>query len=284
MAIKDVLLSLASYPDRTADASIDRALDIAAELGCRTTALTFEAEFDFVRSSGAFTRMVIDLREMAREESVKSSANAKALLSHFSGEARRRGLEHETVLAKSSAFTLPEALVEHAKFHDLTIIPVQDGYGAEQWYAETAIFGSGRPVLVLPGPSKFRPSPLLSCAVIAWDFGAPAARALGEAMPLLEKAGHVQLVTVRGEKHISSKHAHREMAQHLKVHGIEASFREIDAAGRSATDAIHAFLAEVDASLLVMGAYGHSRMREFVLGGVTRSMLDQPAVPVFLSH
>ncbi|MBS0470639.1 MAG: universal stress protein [Proteobacteria bacterium] len=284
MAIKDVLLSLASYPDRTPDASIDRTLAIAAELGCRTTALTFEAEFDFVRSSGAFTRMVVDLREMAREESIKSGTNAKALLARFQEAAKRFGVDHDTVLARSSAFTLPDALIEHAKLHDMTVIPLQDSYGVEQWHAETTIFGSGRPVLVLPGPVGFKPGPLLNSVVVAWDFGAPAARALGEAMPLLEKAAKVHVVTVRGEKHIASKHAHREMAKHLQAHGVEAEFRDIDAAGRSAAAAIDSFLTGVDASLLVMGAYGHSRLREFVLGGATRSMLDAPPVPVFLSH
>lgn len=284
MAIKDILLSLASYPDRTPDASIDRTLAIAAELGCRTTALTFEAEFDFVRSSGAFTRMVVDLREMAREESIKSSTNAKALLARFENAAKRFGVDHDTALATCSAFTLPDALIEHAKLHDVTVIPLQDSYGVEQWHAETTIFGSGRPVLVLPGPASTKAGPLLTNVVVAWDFSPQAARALGEAIPLLEKAGKVAIATVRGEKHIAARHAHREMAQRLKAHGIEAAFRDIDAAGRSAAAAIEAFLAEADASLLVMGAYGHSRFREFVLGGATRNMLDAPPVPVFLSH
>lgn len=188
MAFKDILLALTSYPDATPDASVDRALAFGAALDSHVTALTFEDEVVLRRSTNMLTNMLIGLPEMLAEERAKSTINSKHLLTYFEASATRLRVPHEAVLAKCNAFQVPEALVERSKLHDLTLVPLQDGYSVEQWYSEAIIFGSGAPVVVLPGPGKFTGPVSLDNITVAWDFSRPAARALADAMPLLQKA------------------------------------------------------------------------------------------------
>jgi nucleotide-binding universal stress UspA family protein len=94
----------------------------------------------------------------------------------------------------------------------------------------------------------------------------------------------VHLVTVTNEKEIADLPSHTELANHLLKHGIEVRLELVDAKGRSAGATLTDTLNANGSTLLVMGAYGHSRIKEFILGGATKSMLENPPLPVFLSH
>src|SRR6476661_2658224 len=149
----------------------------------------------------------------------------------------------------------------------LTIVPVPESY--DQWYAEAVIFGSGRPVLVLPEVPRARPFELGTVAV-AWDFSRAAARAISDAMPLLEKARKVRIVTVTNEKRLDSKHSGEALARNLARHGIG--------------EVLEAYTVSHRIDLLVMGADGHPRWRQFILGGATKSLLSKPPLPIMFSH
>jgi nucleotide-binding universal stress UspA family protein len=112
----------------------------------------------------------------------------------------------------------------------------------------------------------------------------PAARAVADALPLLTRAKRVHIVTVSNEKRIDTRRSGPELARHLARHGVDVILETVDAAGRSIGGALEAATRVHDSDLLVMGAYGHSRLREFVLGGATRSMITRPPLPVLLSH
>ncbi|MGZ5896554.1 MAG: universal stress protein [Rhizomicrobium sp.] len=283
MAIKDVLLALTSYPDATPDASVDQALAFCAALHAHVTALTFEAEVTLTRTTNVLSNMLLDLPLMMAEEKARSAANAEHLLDVFEHSAIRLGVPHAKILDKCITFQIPDALVEHSRLHDLTIVPMQEGYSVEQWYAETVMFGSGRPTIILPATKTASPISF-NTAVVAWDFSRSAARALADALPVLQLAKHVRLVTITNDKKIPDTHSPAELAQNLLRHGIAIELDILDAKGRGAGDVLTEYVQSNKADLLVMGAYGHSRIREFVLGGATRSMLDKPPVPVFLSH
>src|SRR6266542_3596702 len=154
----------------------------------------------------------------------------------------------------------------------------------DQWYAESIIFGSGRPIVILPYERKRSGSFALDTVIVAWDFSRPATRAMADAIPILEKAKRVCVLTVTKEKAIDTRRSGAELAKHLARHGADVVLDEVDAKGRSIGDVFEAHVTYRNADLLVMGAYGHSRLREFVLGGATKSMLARPPVPVFLSH
>lgn len=284
MTFKDVLLALTSYPDPAPDMSIDRAVAFAAQLDAQVTGLAFETELKLTHSTNFLTRMLVDIPAMAAEETAKSKAHAAHLKSYFQASATRQRVRHEARIGHCEAFGIPAALVEEAKVHDLTILPMQDTVGVEQWHAESVVFGSGRPVLLLPGPSRMTQTPSLAGITLAWDFSRPAARALADALPLIREVGRVQVVTVENEKALPDRRSPDRLLQHLTSHGVAAKFETIDANGRHAGDVLRKYLSETGATMLVMGAFGHSRAREFVLGGATRSMLDNPPLPVFLSH
>ena len=282
MAYKDLLLALASYPEPTPVAAIDQAVGIAGLLGARISAVTFELQIP--KPVSFYTDAFLDISGMISEAQQKSLANAQGLVSAFETAASRHSVFQEYLVERCLPGEAADILVEHARLRDLTLIPVRDGDSVEQWYAETVIFGSGRPTLVLPEASRRGGAPMLDTVAIAWDFSRPAARAVADALPLLERAKRVRVVTVVNEKDIASRRSSAELARHLARHDIDIVLDEFDSEGRGIGEALEAYVASHNADLLVMGAYGHSRVREFILGGATRSMLARPPVPVFLSH
>ena len=169
--------------------------------------------------------------------------------------------------------------MEYARLRDLTILPESN----DRWYAEAVVFGSGRPTLVLPQNPRARSFELGTVAV-AWDFSRAAARAVSDAMPMLETAKRVRVVTVLNEKRLDNKHSAEELSKNLSRHGIDVVLDRVDARGRPIGAVLEAYVVSHEADLLVMGAYGHSRLREFVLGGATNSLLSKPPLPILFSH
>lgn len=278
MAVKDILLTLTSYPDPTPVAVIDRAVSLASLLGAHIAAISCEVH---VQVPGSFLSGPGNLGAMVANEAHKSRKNAQDLLATFESTAQRSGVVHEIILDRCLSSEVPEILVEYARLRDLAIVPVPESY--DQWYAETIIFGSGRPTLVLPEASASKELGL-NRVLVAWDFSRAAARAVSDAIPILEKAREVCVLTVTNEKTISGRRSSSELAKNLSRHGIDVVVEEVDAAGRSIGEVLTQQVASRRADLLVMGAYGHSRFREFVLGGATRSILTKPPIPVLLSH
>jgi nucleotide-binding universal stress UspA family protein len=282
MAIRDILLALSSYPDRTPDSAVTAGVAIAAALDARISAIACEARVKL--PSSLLGNALIDLSALAAAEARKSAANVTELLALVQAEAKKLGVNADIVSEKCFTLDIPETLAEYARFRDLTIVPVPHGDDVDQWYAETVIFESGRPALILPHEWKRREPFQLDTAVVAWDFSKTAARAVADAIPVLQKTRLVHVVTVTNEKEIDTQRSAAELARHLAHHRIEVNVDTTDAAGRDIGSVLKSYCATRDADLLVMGAYGHSRLREFVLGGATRSMLSQPTLPVLMSH
>ena len=277
MAIRDILLTLTSYPDPTPVSVVDRAVSLASVLGAHIAAISCEVRIQVPGSFISFGTA----EAIASGEAHRSRESAKGLLAAFEAAAQRAGALHEIIHEKSLSHRVSERLVDYARLRDLTIVSVPESY--DQWYAEAIIFGSGRPTLVLPESPPSRPFEL-NTAVVAWDFSRSAARAVADAVPILEKAKRVRVVTVTNEKVIDTKHSSEELAKNLARHGIDVILDRLDAAGRSIGDVLSSEVASVNADLLVMGAYGHSRFREFILGGATRSMMSKPLLPILFSH
>ena len=123
-----------------------------------------------------------------------------------------------------------------------------------------------------------------SSVMLAWDGSRAAARAMGDALPLMVNAREVRILTVTNEKPDASSGLGKDAARHLKAHGVNVVIDEINAAGRHIGQVLQDHAIKCQSDLLVMGAYGRSRMREFILGGATEHMLREPNVPLFLSH
>lgn len=280
MNYKDLLLSLASYPDNTPAAAVDLAVDFAGAIGARLSAIACEIKIDVPGS--LIAPALINLPAMADAEAKKGREQAEAALTAFQKAAENKDVFEERILGQCRAPQLPGLLTEYARLRDLTIVPAEANDLGDQPNAEALIFESGRPVLMLPREPR-KPF-ALNTATVAWDFSRPAARAVGDALPLLVKAKRVHIVTVTNEKRIDTSRSGPELAKHLARHGVDVILENVDIAGRSIGEALQAATRVHGSDLLVMGAYGHSRLRQFLLGGATRSVVSNPPLPVLLSH
>ncbi|HSM94885.1 MAG TPA: universal stress protein [Rhizomicrobium sp.] len=282
---KDTLLALSSYPDTTPDYVIDQAVAIADRLGAGISALVQVLERKSFSRSYSHGEWLIDVPSMIDGALQKSADAAKASLERFEKIAKAQGVFREKLMEATTPLPSSEHIIEHARQRDLTFLPVPEMIGLDELFNEAVIFGSGRPAILLPavaekGPKSFA----IDRAVVAWDFGRAASRALADAMPILKMANHVRVVVFAKEKTFKDHLPIDDLQRHLKAHGVEAVYDTVDVNDRPIGDAIGHYVTSHKANLLVMGAFGHNRMLEFVLGGATRSILSAPPVPVFISH
>ncbi|MBN9064321.1 MAG: universal stress protein, partial [Rhizobiales bacterium] len=167
-----------------------------------------------------------------------------------------------------------------ARHFDLAVLPQQEAKGdLRAQMIEAALFGSGRPVLV--APYIWKPPARFDRILVAWDRGAPAARALGDALPLLKRANHVELVIV-GESAVDLPGFN--ITRHLARHDVKVELRRSPNDEDEVGNVLLSRAADSGADLLVMGGYGHSRFRETLFGGATRSILDTMTVPTFMAR
>ena len=120
--------------------------------------------------------------------------------------------------------------------------------------------------------------------MIAWDYSRVAARAVGDAMPLLTKAKRVHIVTVTDDKELRPRMDAHELARHLARHGVAVVIDQALRGNMSIGDALFRQAAAINADLMVMGGFGHSRLRDFILGGATQQILTWAPLPILMSH
>ncbi|MEZ5785125.1 MAG: universal stress protein [Xanthobacteraceae bacterium] len=282
MALKDILVQLTSYPESTLVSAVAQAVDFVKAVDAHISALTFEI---VVRVPGvALAPARINVESQLAAEHDRSVANARELIDAFEGAATAAGLAHDHFVERCENSQVADIATEYARLHDLTLIPLGPDGSFAQSIAEAIVFGSGRPVIVLPTPAKRRHAGACDTIGVAWDFSRTAARAVADALPLLKQAKTVRIVTVTDDKPIESRHSATALAHHLSYHGVNAISDSQSAAGRPVGQVLEHYARARELDLLVMGAYGHSRMRELILGGATQSILADPPLPVLMAH
>jgi nucleotide-binding universal stress UspA family protein len=281
MPLRDLLLYLHSYPEPTPDPAIDQAVAFAAGMGAKISALALRVEIPDV--SNRISDLLIDLKGMIIQEEAKGLQACRASLANFTEAAAARGVLGEALLRGAHLHGEAEAVAAQARTRDLCLIPVFEGDGQRD-IAEAVIFHSGRPCLLFRADESHLPSRPPGVAVVGWDASRAAARAMADAIPLLVACGAVRVLTILDDKVAAAPGSGLQAVRHLRTHGANASAVEIQADGRSPGAAIEDYLASAGAELLVMGAYGHSRLREFMLGGATAHMLQAVPGPLLLSH
>ena len=136
-------------------------------------------------------------------------------------------------------------------------------------------------------PFSWTPNRIGSRVLVAWNARREAARAVRDALPILRKAASVTVLVVNPEKWAISPHGEQpgaDIALYLARHGVTVQVEVADSEDAKVCDVVRASAQKVGADLVVMGAYGHSRTLELILGGVTRDMLRDMTIPVFMSH
>jgi nucleotide-binding universal stress UspA family protein len=278
--IKDLLLPLVSYPKATPTGPVRAAVELAAHYGAHLTALVAQIEVGpGLYFEGAEVGVFLE------QENAKSRKQASGLMQTFKSAAEEKAIASDVRIEKAPFPEIASRLVEEARLADLSIVPLHQDNDVDRELAERLIFGSGRPVLVAPSGARAADRVAFDRVALAWDGGKQAARAIADAMPILQRAAKVRIFTVENDKKLESLRTGVDLAKHLARYGVEA---EIDAIERAASqtigDAFKSYVARHNINLLVMGAYGHSRLREFVLGGATRSVLTDPPCATLLSH
>jgi len=209
---------------------------------------------------------------------------AKAAIDRFNAATTRTGVSAEAITLSASAAGAGDQFARIARRFDLAIVgQAEPKAGAvEDLIVEAVLFESGRPVIVVPyiqkGPLK------LDRVMVCWDGSRQAARAINDAMPLLEKAGKVEVVIVANERGKQDEIEGADMGQHLARHGLQVDVKRISGGNIDVAAALLSHVADSGTDFIVMGGYGHTRLREFVLGGVTHSILQSMTAPVLMAH
>jgi nucleotide-binding universal stress UspA family protein len=280
MAIKDVFLPLVGEPDAVAIAAIDKCVAVAGDLGARVSALAIEEDIP-IRPTVMISN---DLDNAAAVEAVRSVSDARGLLKAFGDAAIRFGVRNEQTLIRLAVADIPGNLAVCARLSDLSLVPVKTDDDRSERIVERLIFESGRPIVMCPEEFAAELPVALDNIVIAWDHTGPAARAVADALPILQSAANVRIITATDDKTTAELVSGAALASHLAEHGIKATFETVNIDGSSVGKVIEAYVKANTINLLVMGAYRHSRLNETMWGGATKTVIARPPCWVLMSH
>jgi nucleotide-binding universal stress UspA family protein len=280
MTYKDLLVHL-DDSQRCAQ-RVEAAVRLAARHGAHLTGFYPIVEIPLLNSIRE--RIPRDIRERMEAE---AQAQAEAALKGFREAADRAGIVYETRTDRALDTTLARVLSMHARYADIVVLGRVDpneppDVGSD--LPEEVVLASGRPALVVP--HDWEAGPLGERVLIAWDASREAARAVSDALPLLQQAAAVLVVSINPK---STPLGHGELpgtdiAVHLARHQVEVEVQSLEVEQMAVGEALLSFAADRARDLLVMGAYAHSRVRELVLGGATRMVLERMTLPVLMAH
>jgi nucleotide-binding universal stress UspA family protein len=274
--LKDIVVNLSSRAAQ--DFAADYATSIAATFGAHVAGIAFL--YEPVIPDGTLGGIPVDLIELQREENSKA---ANAAVSRFEAATKTGGVSAETRVLDATLGGAAALFGQIARRFDVAVVgQAQREHGAsDELMLEGALFESGRPVVVVPYIQK--QGLTLDRVLACWDGGRMSARAIADAMPFLERAKAVDIVIVTEERK-NDEITGANMTEHLARHGVTANVKRIARGDLAIADVILDYAADSGADFMVMGGYGHSRLREFILGGVTRGILGSMTVPVLMSH
>lgn len=277
--IKNILLQLSTYPVRTPDNVISASLEIAKMLGSKVAAGI--CKFELPIPSNYLASTMIDISAVVAAAKRDGEIAVRELEGALARGTSGRFPPIETVTFEYFVDAQSSGLMGHARLSDLVIAPIAP-HRATHDMAQDLVFGSGRPVLLLPTNVASQIS--LGVVVVAWDGSRVAARAIWDALPFLKFAQTVRLVEITGDKPLNGSSGIAALSEQLLSHDIKSVTETIAADGDDAGNVLAAYCSRHHADLLVMGAYGHSRIRDFVLGGVTKHFVADAPLPMLLSH
>lgn len=273
------LLPVITYPEPDAEVIIPRAVSMAAALGAQLHALAINVEIRSI--SNALSHKLLDVPKMTRDAEALCRERGEAFLAKIVEEAKRAGVDATTGAIVSNAPALNDTAATQARYHDFVLCGWQANNPVSRKTAETIIFGSGRPTILLP---EVEPARKLHNVAIAWDGSRVAARAVADARQVLRRASTITVLTVTGDKPLEQMDTAALLVQALNARGLSAGALTFEAEDRPIDVSLQQRALEIGADLMVMGAFGHSKLRDFVLGGATKGLLSDVRLPILLSH
>jgi len=279
MPIKDILLPLVGEPDDRAIAAIEKCVAVAGDLAARIEAVAVEEDVSVRPTVALLASDEGDAGELAR-----ATTDARGLLRAFDDAAIRFGVRNVQDLRRLPAGEIAPMLAQQARLRDLSLIPVKPNSDQSEGIIERLLFKSGRPVLLCPEELATELPVTLDDILIAWDHSAPAARAIADALPLLQAAASVRIITATDKRSDDELRSGRALVDHLVEHGIKASFETVRIDGSSVGKVFEAYVRSNRIDLLVMGAYRHSLLNEIIWGGATKTVIGRPPCWVMMSR
>ncbi|MDP2358496.1 MAG: universal stress protein [Beijerinckiaceae bacterium] len=274
-----ILAPIHTYPDGNANKFALHVAAAARHLEADVHALVLNS--DFPRVSSALGNMLMDVPALIGGVKAKCRERGLAVIQAMETEITQLGIPLRTTQVECFPGAAGEVVSGFARYHDLVLIGIGASDVTPQATAEAAIFGSGRPILLVPEEA---PPATFGHVMIAWDGSRVAARAVSDARDFLQRAQTVTIASVTDEKALSDKNLGIRLAEYLSRHDIQATVAKVQGRGRPIAETVQEHAREIGAGMLVMGGFGHSRMRDFVLGGATSGILKDLRLPVLLSH
>ncbi len=274
-----ILVPLHTYPDGNSANLAAHVATVAHHLKADVHGLVLNATFP--RASSLMGNMLINVDGMAHEITAKCHARGAALVAAVQTALDPVGVNFRSTQLDCVMGTIGGAAETYARYHDLTVTGIGVNDVSLEASAETVMFTSGRPTLLVPQdlpPSQYRH------VMIAWDGSRVATRAVADARDFLRLAKSVTIAVVTDEKTLPVKNPALKLVDYLDLHNINAAVALVQAQGRPIAHALQDHALEIGADVMVMGAFGHSRMRDFVMGGATAGILRDLKLPVLLSH
>jgi nucleotide-binding universal stress UspA family protein len=215
---------------------------------------------------------------------VEAEKTVKAAIARFETTAKRVGVSFESRSVNASVAGAAERLGRLGRRFDLVVVgqPDRDKSAPVEVVDEGVLFESGRPVIFVPYIQ--RGGLKLDHVMVCWDGSRAAARAVADSLPFLQKAKQVEIVIVASKSGKQDEVPGADLGQHLARHGLKVDVKRITSPDIDVTSTILSYAADSSADMIVMGGYGHSRFREFILGGVTRGILETMTIPALMSH
>lgn len=281
MRFRDILLQIDSYPASTPDQTIEEAVAFAKVLGAELAVLALQVDIPLSRN--AIAEALIKLGGLERDWEDSCLASCRQAVQRFESAARAAGVFAGAEIHRINLLKADDSVAQRVRARDLCLAAFAERFDEQVEWVKRIIFASGRPVVVMGGRPLLAEGRVGDVAV-AWDGGRHAARALADALPILERARAVRIVTFVNEKEAAKPGLAAEAARHLAAHGVEAAVDEIDASDLSIGRAIDTYLARTPADILVMGASGRAPILEFMMGGATDHVLRNVPTALFLSH
>ncbi|MDA9507940.1 universal stress protein UspA [Bradyrhizobium sp. CCBAU 11386] len=277
--IKDILVHIPT--ERPMRAAIDGSISLAAGLNAHLDAVSV----GYVATSAAYVMeggaAVAAVFEMERERALE---RAETALTVFETEAKNAGVSHGCHPMGAIPADAAGAIGAMARLYDLCIVlqpdPAQGSFDND--VPREILFQAGGPVLFLP--YTFRGAFKANRIGICWDGSRLAARALRDAAPFLARAEEIVIITINEANVVPGEVSASNLARHLGRRGLSTRTVGLSATRSEIQPTILSLAADESLDLLVMGGYGHSRLQERVLGGVTRAMLEAMTVPTLMSH
>jgi nucleotide-binding universal stress UspA family protein len=279
MKLSDILVHVDASP--RAQMRLDIAAALARQHGAHLTALQVidvAVPVMAMGDGGGGGAVIAELMEQMRQSALAAGVKLKAA---FETALAREGIMGEWRQVEG---TTTEILALHGRYVDLLVMGQDDPESDNADLLETVLFDSGRPVLAIPFAGSFKT--IGKRVLVGWNASREATRALHDALPLIAKAETATIFLANPKRGLGAhgEEPGADIARHLARHGLKVEVAKVIADDVSDSALLLNHASDMGADLVVMGAYGHSRLREFILGGVTRSLLREMTVPVLLSH